>query len=85
MGIDLPWVNLIMPLGISFYTFQQISYLVDSYRNELDNYNILDYFQYVMFFPCIIQGPILYHHEMIPQFRDDSKKQFNPDNFAKQF
>ena len=82
-GINLPLVNLIMPLGISFYTFQQISYLIDSYRNELDNYNILDYFQYVTFFPCIIQGPISYHDEMIPQFRDNLKKQFNPDNFAK--
>jgi D-alanyl-lipoteichoic acid acyltransferase DltB (MBOAT superfamily) len=60
--------NLALPLGISFFTFQQISYLVDSYRGETDEYDFLNYALFVTFFPQLIAGPIVHHKEMMPQF-----------------
>ena len=66
--------EILMPLGISFFTFQQISYLVDSYRQETQDYTFLDYALFVTFFPQLIAGPIVLHQEMIPQFRDAKRK-----------
>jgi alginate O-acetyltransferase complex protein AlgI len=60
--------NLALPLGISFFTFQQISYLVDSYKNETQEYDFLNYALFVTFFPQLIAGPIVHHKEMMPQF-----------------
>lgn len=61
--------EIILPLGISFYTFTQTAYLVDSYRGEeTKNYNLLTYSLFVTFFPHLIAGPILHHKEMVPQF-----------------
>jgi D-alanyl-lipoteichoic acid acyltransferase DltB (MBOAT superfamily) len=72
-----------MPLGISFFTFQQISYLVDSYRGETGGYDFAEYALFVVFFPQLIAGPIVLHQEMIPQFRDARRKVFNQDKMAK--
>ncbi|WP_457747918.1 MBOAT family O-acyltransferase [Sulfurimonas sp.] len=60
--------HLALPLGISFFTFQQISYLVDSYRGETNEYDFLNYALFVTFFPQLIAGPIVHHKEMMPQF-----------------
>jgi len=60
--------KIILPLAISFFTFQQIAYLVDAYRHELQEYNFLHYFLFVTFFPQLIAGPIVHHKEMMPQF-----------------
>ena len=60
--------KVILPLAISFYTFQQISYLVDSYKGEAKEYDFLRYVVFVTFFPQLIAGPIVHHTEMIPQF-----------------
>jgi alginate O-acetyltransferase complex protein AlgI len=60
--------HLALPLGISFFTFQQISYLVDSYRKETTEYDFLNYALFVTFFPQLIAGPIVHHKEMMPQF-----------------
>ncbi|HBE92908.1 MAG TPA: membrane-bound O-acyltransferase family protein, partial [Gammaproteobacteria bacterium] len=60
--------NIILPLAISFFTFQQITYLVDSYRQETREYSFLKYCLYVSFFPQLIAGPIVHHREMMPQF-----------------
>ncbi len=60
--------NLALPLGISFFTFQQISYLIDSYRKETSEYDFLNYALFVTFFPQLIAGPIVHHKEMMPQF-----------------
>lgn len=65
---DLPLLNLALPLAISFYTFQQIAYLVDSYRQETKEYDFLNYIVFVTFFPQLIAGPIVHHEEMMPQF-----------------
>lgn len=80
---DFVYLNLVLPLGISFFTFQQIAYLVDSYKGNAPLYSILDYSLFVTFFPRLVQGPIVLHDEIIPQFQDESKWKFNSDNFAK--
>ena len=54
---NIKHIDLILPLGISFYTFQQISYLVDSYRGETKNYTFLEYVAFVSFFPQLVAGP----------------------------
>lgn len=74
--------QLSLPLGISFYTFTQIAYLVDAYRRETPGYDFLTYSLFVTFFPHLIAGPILYHKKIIPQFLDRLHFTFNPANFA---
>lgn len=75
--------NIILPLGISFFTFQQISYLVDSYRGETKDYSFTEYALFVTFFPQLIAGPIVLHSEMIPQFRNEKNRHFIPQNFSR--
>lgn len=76
--------NIVLPLGISFFTFQQVSYLVDSYRTqETRDYGFIEYTLFVLFFPQLIAGPIVLHKEMIPQFRDEQNKRFQSENFAR--
>lgn len=75
--------TIVLPLGISFFTFQQIGYIVDTYRKEVTQYNFFQYASFVSYFPQLIAGPIVSHDELIPQFMDISKKQFNWDNFAR--
>lgn len=58
-----------LPIGISFFTFTQIAYLVDSYKRKADEPDFLSYFLFVTYFPHLIAGPILHHAEMMPQFR----------------
>lgn len=65
---SVPLLNLALPLAISFFTFQQIAYLVDSYRGETKEYDFLNYSLFVTFFPQLIAGPIVHHSEMMPQF-----------------
>ena len=60
--------TIILPLGISFFTFQQIAYLVDTYRGLTKEYNFIDYALFVSFYPQLIAGPIVHHQEMLPQF-----------------
>jgi len=59
---------IILPLAISFFTFQQITYLVDTYHQKSATYSFLHYCLFVTFFPQLIAGPIVYHKEMLPQF-----------------
>ena len=65
---SIPLIELALPLAISFFTFQQIAYLVDSYRRETTEYDFLNYALFVTFFPQLIAGPIVHHSEMMPQF-----------------
>jgi D-alanyl-lipoteichoic acid acyltransferase DltB (MBOAT superfamily) len=60
-------LQILLPLAISFHTFQQIAYLVDTYRGETHHYRFLDYLFFVVFFPQLIAGPIVRHDEIIPQ------------------
>ena len=68
LSVDWNLGNIILPLAISFFTFQQITYLVDAYRGETKEYNFLHYALFVTFFPQLIAGPIVHHREMMPQF-----------------
>ena len=67
-NLDINTLHLALPLAISFFTFQQIAYLVDSYRQETSEYDFLNYALFVTFFPQLIAGPIVHHKEMMPQF-----------------
>ena len=69
-GTNIDLLNLALPLAISFFTFQQIAYLVDSYRKETKEYSFLNYALFVTFFPQLIAGPIVHHKEMMPQFEN---------------
>lgn len=75
--------HLILPLGISFFTFTQIAYLVDVYRNQAREYNLLNYTLFVTFFPHLISGPILHHKDMMPQFDKLRNKVWNWNNIRK--
>jgi D-alanyl-lipoteichoic acid acyltransferase DltB (MBOAT superfamily) len=68
-GADMALPDIILPLGLSFFTFQQVAYLVDAWRGETEEYHITDYFLFVTFFPQLIAGPIVHHKEMLPQFQ----------------
>lgn len=82
-SLQLKPLGLLMPLGISFFTFQQISYLVDSYRREVKEYDLLTYTAYVFFFPQLVAGPIVLHTELIPQFQNPAKKVLSQEWLAK--
>jgi D-alanyl-lipoteichoic acid acyltransferase DltB (MBOAT superfamily) len=69
-GHAFPRLDIILPLAISFFTFTQIGYLVDVYRDQRLHYRLLDYSVFVVFFPHLIAGPIVRHWEIIPQFAD---------------
>ena len=60
--------KIILPIGISFFTFQQISYQVDRYKGEVSNKSFLNYALFVVYFPQLIAGPIVHHKEMLDQF-----------------
>ncbi len=74
VGTNIPLLHLALPLAISFFTFQQIAYLVDSYKKETHEYNFLNYSLFVTFFPQLIAGPIVHHKEMMPQFANKRNK-----------
>jgi len=75
-------LNLALPLAISFFTFQQISYLVDSYRHKNHAHDFLNYALFVSFFPQLIAGPIVHHKEMMPQFAKIRNKAINYRNIS---
>ena len=79
---NISLLHLALPLAISFFTFQQIAYLVDSYRGETKEYDFLNYANFVTFFPQLIAGPIVHHAEMMPQFAKSKNKVKNYNNIA---
>ena len=74
--------HILLPLGISFFTLQQISFVIDSYYGKTADYGFLEYALFVTFFPQLVAGPIVLHDELIPQFRDAGKRRLQPDNMA---
>lgn len=72
---DLHPHSILLPLGISFFTFTQISYLVDLAQGQADQQDFLSYLLFVTFFPHLIAGPILHHKEMMPQFGKSNPRQ----------
>ena len=77
---NLSLLYLTLPLAISFFTFQQIAYLVDSYKGNTNEHDFLNYIVFVTFFPQLIAGPIVHHKEMMPQFSCLKNKVINHKN-----
>lgn len=79
-----PWhiPNIVLPLAISFFTFQQITYLVDTFRGDGTDQSFVEYCLFVTFFPQLIAGPIVHHKEMMPQFKDPLGFRFTSSNLA---
>jgi alginate O-acetyltransferase complex protein AlgI len=75
--------EIALPLGISFFTFTQIAYLIDTARGEVQESHPVHYALFVTFFPHLLAGPIIHHKEMMPQFDDASNRRFNADNMAR--
>jgi len=74
--------SIVLPLAISFFTFQQIAYLADVYSGKAEEYSLLDYALFVCFFPQLIAGPIVHHGEMLPQFSRRSRYRLNDEDFS---
>ncbi|OGW84526.1 MAG: acetyltransferase [Omnitrophica bacterium RIFCSPHIGHO2_02_FULL_46_11] len=81
-GLQFTFLKVALPLGISFYTFTQIAYLVDCYRSEVKECDLLNYGLFVTYFPHLIAGPILHHKDLIPQFNRIQNKVLNHRNIA---
>ena len=73
-GTALPLLKLGLPVGISFYTFRQLSYIIDCYKEDIKPYSFMEYAAYALFFPLMVQGPIAYHDHIIGQFREEERK-----------
>lgn len=82
LGSSFHLEKILLPLAISFFTFQQIAYLVDAYRRETKEYNFLHYCLFVTFFPQLIAGPIVHHKEMLPQFSKNSIYKFKYEHMS---
>jgi D-alanyl-lipoteichoic acid acyltransferase DltB (MBOAT superfamily) len=82
LGADRPLLRLVLPLGISFYTFQKIAYLVDSYQGKTRGYGFRDFCLFVSFFPQLIAGPITHHGEIMPQFRKHDTERAHWDDWS---
>ncbi|MCW8881318.1 MAG: MBOAT family protein [Sedimenticola sp.] len=79
---DFSFEEILLPLAISFFTFQQIAYLVDAYRGITKEYRFIHYALFVTFFPQLIAGPIVHHKEMLPQFLRVTSFKKNIENFS---
>lgn len=78
---DVRIEKIALPLGISFFTFQQLSFVVERYRREAPHYSLLDYGFFVSFFPQLVAGPIVLYNELIPQLRERGNRRFSASGF----
>jgi len=74
--------EIMLPLGISFFTFTQIAFLVDAYQGKVKEYNFIHYTLFVTYFPHLIAGPVLHHKEMMPQFAHNATYRIDWNNVA---
>ncbi|PLY40761.1 membrane-bound O-acyltransferase family protein [Janthinobacterium sp. ROICE36] len=81
-SLPLSGLAIILPIGISFFTFTQIAFLVDCYRGEVREYRFIHYLLFVSYFPHLIAGPVLHHRDMMPQFADPANAHPRAANFA---
>jgi len=83
-GTNFVLQRILLPLGISFFTFQQISLLISIYKNEVKKVGkFIDFCIFTSFFPQLVAGPVVLHKEMMPQFTDESRRYINYHNLAK--
>jgi alginate O-acetyltransferase complex protein AlgI len=76
-GAGISWAEVLLPLGISFFTFTQIAFLVDAARGHAREYSLVHYGLFVTYFPHLIAGPVLHHGEMMPQFKQAKTYRFD--------
>jgi alginate O-acetyltransferase complex protein AlgI len=82
LGYGLEFEKVLLPLAISFFTFQQIAYLVDASRGEVKSYGFIDYCLFVAFFPQLIAGPIVHHSQVMSQFKNSMVKGLDPQKIS---
>lgn len=82
-GTDFALKGILLPLGISFFTFQQLSYIIDRCLGRTEHADLITYAEFVTFFPQLIAGPIVMYSELIPQFKDETLRRPNTDNLAR--
>lgn len=80
---DIYVKKILLPLGISFFTFQQISFLADTYLQEVRKVSFIDYTLFVSFFPQLVAGPIVTHAQMLPQLADPASKKWDSDRMIR--
>ena len=80
-GSDISIGEIVLPIGISFFTFQLIAYLIDCYRGETKEYSVVDYLLFITFFPQLIVGPIVHHKDVVPQFEFEKQSIFSLEKF----
>jgi D-alanyl-lipoteichoic acid acyltransferase DltB (MBOAT superfamily) len=81
-GLAITPPVIVLPLGISFFSFTQIGYLIDCKQGVAKERGFMNYLLFVTFFPHLIAGPILHHQEIMPQFADRSTYRFSAENFS---
>jgi len=81
-GFSLSIGEVILPLGISFFTFTQVAFLVDTYQGKVKEFKFVHYTLFVTYFPHLIAGPVLHHREMMPQFAHARTYRFNYENMS---
>lgn len=84
-GTDFTLKHILLPLGISFFTFQQLSFIIDRALGRCEHYDFINYLTFVTFFPQLIAGPIVLYKELIPQFEDTARRTFDSASFARGF
>lgn len=82
-GNTIRSLNVVLPIGISFYTFQLIGYLVDSYKGKTKSYALREYLLFISFFPQLIVGPIVHHTTVVKQYLNPMANKFNSGNFIR--
>ncbi len=81
-GTGISLLDIVLPLGISFFTFTQITFLVDVYRGIAREYLFVHYLLFVTYFPHLIAGPIIHHQQMMPQFENAATYRINSEDIA---
>jgi alginate O-acetyltransferase complex protein AlgI len=80
--LNISLMHIVLPLGISFFTFTQIAYLADTYSGMVTEYGLINYSLFVTFYPHLLAGPIIHHKEMMPQFDRLRNKILNYENLS---
>ncbi|MGL5440022.1 MAG: MBOAT family O-acyltransferase [Filifactoraceae bacterium] len=83
IGTSIPMFNIFLPLGISFFTFQQFSFLISIFKGEERVGGFIEYCLFVTFFPQLVAGPIVLYSEMMPQFSNDKASSIDLENVAR--
>lgn len=81
-GKEFALREMMLPIGISFFTFQQIAYIVAVYRKEIPKVSIIDYVSYILYFPKLLMGPLMEPVEFIEQYNNPDLKKVNWNNIA---